>query len=96
MNPRGFVSAWAVVFIGAVVLFLPPDAKGQAGGSAPRNPDLRRTAEGHPDLQGVWWGSGPEDIVYTSDLETGYPDVSARQIQGREYLTAPATIMLWE
>jgi hypothetical protein len=95
MNRGCFVSAWALVFFGAALLGLPPQANGgQADGSARRNPELRRTAEGHPDLQGVWWGSGPEDIVYTSDLETGYPDVSARQIQGREYLTAPATIIV--
>ena len=94
MRQSCFTSAWMVAFVSAGLVLLPPPASGGQGERAEPSPGLRRTAEGHPDLQGVWWGSGPEDQVYTSDLETGYPDETGRQLQGREYLTAPAKIIV--
>jgi len=44
---------------------------------------IARTADGQPDLQGAVWTTGPDDVLYTGDLETGVADEAARTVQGQ-------------
>jgi hypothetical protein len=41
-----------------------------------------RTPDGQPDIQGTW-GTGPDEVLYTGDVETGEGDETARRMQGR-------------
>lgn len=94
MRKRGFNPVLAVVAGIALVFVAPGFAAGQTARAESAARDIPRTPDGHPDLQGAWWDSGPEDVVYTSDLETGYPDEVGRRVQGRKYLVAPVAIIV--
>ena len=43
----------------------------------------KRTPDGQPDLSGIVWTTGPDEVAYTGDLETGVADPIGRKIQGR-------------
>ena len=42
-----------------------------------------RTPDGQPDISGIVWTTGPDEVAYTGDLETGVADPVGRKIQGR-------------
>ena len=65
----------------------------QAPAVAPRASDVARTPEGHPDLQGVVWVTGPDSVLYTGDLETGVADEEARIIQGQNLFPASSLVI---
>lgn len=43
----------------------------------------KRTPDGQPDISGIIWTTGPDEVAYTGDLETGEADPVGRKIQGR-------------
>jgi hypothetical protein len=43
----------------------------------------RRTPDGQPDISGIVWTTGPDEVAYTGDLETGVADAVGRKVQGR-------------
>ena len=43
----------------------------------------KRTPDGQPDISGIIWTTGPDEVAYTGDLETGVADPVGRKIQGR-------------
>jgi hypothetical protein len=43
----------------------------------------KRTPDGQPDISGIIWTTGPDEVAYTGDLETGVADPIGRKIQGR-------------
>ena len=57
-------------------------AQGRGGGPGPEW-DPPRTRDGQPDMQGIVWTTGPDDVAYTGDLETGIADEVGRRIEGR-------------
>ncbi len=52
-----------------------------------------RTADGQPDISGIVWTTGPDEVAYTGDLETGVADPIGRRIQGRG-ITKGGTLIL--
>lgn len=57
-------------------------AQGRGGGPGP-GWDPPRTTDGQPDIQGIVWTTGPDEVAYTGDLETGIADEVGRRIEGR-------------
>ena len=84
----------SAVLIGlAMMAVVPGFAAGQAPAVAPATPTMARTPEGHPDLQGVVWVTGPDSVLYTGDLETGIADEEARIIQGQDLFPASSLVI---
>ncbi len=55
----------------AITVVVPGSAAGQApSAAAAAGP---RTSEGHPDLQGVVWVTGPDSVLYTETSKPGSP-----------------------
>ena len=54
---------------------------------------LARTADGHPDISGIIWTTGPDEVLYTGDLETGVADEDARKVQGRQVFKGGSLIV---
>jgi len=82
-SKRCFGSALAIVAGVALVLPAPGSAAGQTPHAAAKAWDPPRTPDGQPDIQGGVWTTGPDEVLYTGDLETGVADLDARRIQGR-------------
>lgn len=80
ISRRALRSARAMVAV--MLVFVAP---GVAAGQAPpaADEDFARTPDGQPDLQGVVWTTGPDEVLYTGDLESGVADEAARTVQGQ-------------
>jgi hypothetical protein len=71
------------ILAGVALVFLTPgSAAAQTSPSSTHAWNPPRTPDGQPNIQGVW-GTGPDEVLYTGDLETGEGDEVARGIQGR-------------
>lgn len=82
------------VLVGVAVLSVVRDvAAAQAPVAATAASQIPRTPEGHPDLQGVVWVTGPDSVLYTGDLETGVADEEARVIQGQDLFPASSLVI---
>ena len=77
----------------AIALVVPGFAAGQTPAAGARASEIPRTPEGHPDLAGAVWVTGPDSVLYTGDLETGVADEEARTIQGQELYPASSLVI---
>jgi hypothetical protein len=73
----------AVVLVWALVLLIPPGVAGQASGSAVKKWNASRTADGQPDIQGIWNNS------------TITPLERPAELAGKEFFT-PQEAVAWE
>ena len=80
--PASLATLAAVI---AVVSLLPVPVAGQSLGDAPDNWTIPRTADGQPDLQGVWSNNGttPLERLETFEGRTELTDEEVAQIQSR-------------
>ena len=65
-----FGSALIIVAVVALVFLAPGFAGAQTPRPTVKTWDIPRTPDGQPNIQGVW-GTGPDEVLYTGDLETG-------------------------
>lgn len=83
------MSQWIVrsaiaIITGMALTFLTPESViGQASPVAAKAWDPPRTPDGKPQIPAGRWTTGPDEVLYTGDLETGVADEVGRRIQGR-------------
>lgn len=82
MNKGRFGLALAMLASMALLFPAPQFAAGQAPRASGTAWNPPRTPDGQPDIQGTW-GTGPDEVLYTGDIETGEGDETARRMQGR-------------